>query len=153
MCSAGTKAMRAIKNQLPNTEVLGVTILTSLTEEDCQIIHGCSIKAGVLKLSYLAQLSSLDGLIMSVAEADFMSERPEMKIGFNTPGIRPLWYQEEDDQNKKRVRTPGEAIKAGVKRVVVGRPITKSDNPREVVNKILEEIDKALKEIKNGGIK
>lgn len=146
MCAAGVRGMEAIKNQLPDTEVLGVTILTSLTEEECQFIYGCSVKAGVLKLSYLAQLSGLDGLIMSAAEADFMQERSEVGIGFNTPGIRPIWYQEQDDQNKKRIRTPAEAIKAGVNRVVIGRPITKSKNIREAVSKTLQEIDKALKE-------
>ena len=56
-----------------------------------------------------------------------------------TPGVRPEWAASNDQQ---RVMTPAEAINAGADYIVVGRPITAADNPREAAKKILQEIHK-----------
>jgi orotidine-5'-phosphate decarboxylase len=152
MCCAGIDGMNAVQKVLGNTtEVLGVTVLTSLNEEECQGIFTCSTKAGVLRFARMAQLASLGGLILSPKEVDILNERFELTLSLNTPGIRPEWsFVEGDDQT--RVLTPQRAIKNGAERIVMGRPIVKAgsndkglpQNPREAAERTLEEIQAGL---------
>src|SRR3989344_585276 len=63
MCSAGVDAMRALRQAVgPNTEVLGVTVLTSFGEEDYGASFGNSVRADVLRFARLAQLAGLPGV-------------------------------------------------------------------------------------------
>ncbi len=144
MCCSGPDGMRVVQKVLgAETEVLGVTVLTSLNEEECQAIFTCSTKAGVLRFARMAQLAGLGGLILSPKETEILTARFEITLGLNTPGIRPKWsVVEEDDQS--RVLTPYEAIKNGAKRLVVGRPIIQAKNPREAVLCTLDEIQEAI---------
>ncbi len=144
MCCAGIEGMRKVQETIgENTEVLGVSILTTFGEEDCQAIFTCSTKAGVLRFARMAQLAGLGGLILSSQEAEMLKTKRELVLSLNTPSIRPEWsIVKEDDQ--VRVMTVTKAIKAGVKRVVVGRPITQSENPREAAEKTLQEIEEAM---------
>lgn len=151
MCCAGIDGMHIVQQNLPNTEVLGVTILTSLNEEECQAIFTCSTKAGVLKFARMAQLAGLGGLILSPKELEVVANRIELNLSLNSPGIRPLWsIVEGDDQS--RVLTPQKAIENGAKRIVLGRPIVQAckndkgfpQNPREAVERTLEEIKMGL---------
>ncbi len=66
-----------------------------------------------------------------------------------TPGVRPEWFQAKGDQ--KRTVTPRDAILAGADRLVMGRPITKSDDPRAAIERTLEEIELALQERTTAG--
>ena len=61
---------------------------------------------------------------------------------YNKTGIRPNWYQEKDDQNRKA--TPAEAIEWGADYLVIGRPIVRAEDPLEAVKKTLEEMWKIL---------
>ena len=56
-----------------------------------------------------------------------------------TPGIRPSSNHKKDDQ--KRIMTPGEAISLGADYLVIGRPITKSDQPTNQIIEINSEIE------------
>ena len=146
MCCAGIDGMNAVqKNTGTATEVLGVTILTSLNEEECQAIFTCSTKAGVLRFARMAQLAGLGGLILSPKEVEIVEGRFELMLTLNTPGIRPEWFiTDKDDQ--VRVMTPKKAILNGAERIVMGRPIVKDRNPKEAVEKTLREIEQALEE-------
>ncbi len=151
MACAGIDGMRAVQTIIGHTtEVLGVTILTSLNEEECQGIFNCSTKAGVLRFARMTQLAGLGGLILSPKELEIVRGRPELTLSLNTPGVRPLWsIIEEDDQ--KRVLTPKQSIQNGATRIVIGRPITQAapnskglpKNPREAVIRTIEEIESA----------
>jgi orotidine-5'-phosphate decarboxylase len=144
MCCAGIEGMRQVQIALGSTtEVLGVTILTSLDEEECQGIFTCSTRAGVLRFARMTQLAGLNGLVSSPQEAEMLAAKKELVLATNTPGIRPAWSLVAGD-DQARVMTPGKAIQAGVKRIVVGRPITQAKNPREAVERTLEEIQAAL---------
>jgi orotidine-5'-phosphate decarboxylase len=159
MCCAGIDGMRRVQESLApaGTEVLGVTVLTSLNEEECQAIFTCSTKAGVLRFARMAQLAGLGGLVLSGAELEVVSKRQELMMSFNTPAIRPVWSTVDmDDQAKSRVVTPKKAIETGADRIVVGRPILGAkpndkglpQNPREAVERTIAEIIEGLAERK-----
>ena len=153
MCCAGIDGMNAVQKVLGDTtEVLGVTVLTSFDEEECQGIFTCSTKAGVLRFARMAQLAGLGGLILSPKEVDVLNKRFELTLSLNTPGIRPAWSLILGD-DQSRVLTPQKAIENGAERIVMGRPIVKADandeglpqNPREAVERTLKEIKTGLK--------
>jgi orotidine-5'-phosphate decarboxylase len=145
VCTVGRSSMKFLKSKLPDTEVLGVTILTNLTDSDTDLMYGASVEESVKNLVFYAS-QSVDGFICSPKEARRLRE---VYFGFdftlNTPGIRPAWATVAgDDQNKSRVMTPADAIRAGADRIVVGRPIVRAENPREAVERTLEEIASAV---------
>lgn len=152
MCCAGINGMNAVQKVLGGTtEILGVTVLTSLNEKECQSIFTCSTKAGVLRFARMAQLAGLGGLILSPKEVNVL-KKFELTLSFNTPGIRPAWSLVEGD-DQSRVLTPQKAIENGAERIVMGRPIVKAgandkglpQNPRKAVERTLKEIKTGLK--------
>jgi len=64
-----------------------------------------------------------------------------------TPGIRPQWGLIADD-DQKRVVTPYEAIINGADYIIVGRPIRDTPDPRAAAQKVVEEIEQALNDLK-----
>lgn len=141
MCVAGVESMKALKAALPKTEVLGVTVLTHLTEADVQTMFNCTIQQGVLRFWNTAKQAGIDGLISSPKEASMLRSIVGDGITLNTPAIRPAWsLVANDDQNTKRVMTPRDAIRAGADRIVVGRPIVQATDPYAAVMRTIEEI-------------
>ncbi len=149
MCNSSVDGMARVKNALSDakTQVLGVTVLTSLDEEECQQIYVCSTKAGVVRFARLAQLANLDGLIMSIKEVEVVAGRKELDLSINTPGVRPDWAVVKDD-DQKRIGGIKESFQKGVSAIVVGRPILQAINPREAVQITLAEIKEGLEERK-----
>lgn len=116
MCTAGVKGMQALKAMLPNTEILGVTVLTSMDDADCQAWFDAeTVMEGVQRFVRLAmavgQMSpTVDGFIMSPKEAAVFAGQFEGSHTINTPGIRPTWHVVAgDDQNPDRIMTPAKA--------------------------------------------
>jgi len=145
VCTAGVGPLKALKAELPDTEVLGVTVLTSLSDDDTRAMFVCSTKEAVCRLAGVAVSAGLDGLVSAPKEVEMLRADFSTMVTLNTPGIRPEWASVAgDDQNLKRVMTPAEAIKAGADRIVVGRPITRAKEPYEAVMRTLEEISAAL---------
>ena len=154
MGCAGIEGIKAVQEVLgSNTEVLVVTVLTSLDDDDCQLIFGCPTSAGVLKFARMAQLAGAGGLILSPAEIKDLKKRSEITLGMNAPNFRPDWsFIEDDDQNADRSLTIAEAFKNGAKRAVMGRAIINAkpnnnglpQSPREAVELTLEEIKTGL---------
>jgi len=141
MCYTGTKAMAELKKCLPKTEVLGVTVLTSLSEEEVAHLHGAKIDETVKRLALMAQVAGLDGLVSSAKELALLKTVLEREMTLNTPGIRPVWAPVEgDDQNRERVMTISHAIKAGATRIVIGRPIMQADDVYGAVRRTIDEI-------------
>jgi len=145
-CTAGKTAMRALKLELPDTEVLGISVLTSLNEEDTKAMFVCGIDEAVLRLSHMAAKLDdtgfkLDGLVSSGKEVAKVRAEFGTLMTLNTPAIRPAWAEVKGDgQNQKRVMTPFEAIKAGADRIVVARPIIQAANRYDAVMRTIEEI-------------
>lgn len=123
--------------------LLGVTVLTSMSPDEVGTVWDReirSIREEVGRLARLAHDARMDGVVASALEASWL--RSQMGEGFLivTPGIRPAGSA-RDDQN--RVTTPGEAIRAGSDHLVIGRPITRAEDPAAALAAILDEVDGA----------
>ena len=141
VCTAGVEAMQKLKAELPDTEVLGVTVLTSLKNADTQTMFTCSTEEAAMRFAQVAAEAKIDGLISSPKEAEALRAKFGVMFTLNTPAIRPIWaIVPGDDQNPERIMTPAKAIKAGADRIVVGRPIVKAERPYDAVMRTIEEI-------------
>lgn len=120
------------------TKVIGVTLLTSLAGADLEEI-GLSGSVGerALALAELAQASGLDGIVCAPTEAEAMRRRFGPDFLLVTPGVRPAGTSAEDQQ---RVLTPREAMARGADLLVIGRPITRAENPRAALDRVCDEI-------------
>jgi orotidine-5'-phosphate decarboxylase len=140
--SGGRKMMEACVNRLANYRskpwLIGVTVLTSMVQADLLEI-GLSVTPTeqVLKLSSLAQDAGLDGVVCSAQEATLIKQHCSDSFSLVTPGIRPSFAEKGDQQ---RIMTPAAALLAGSDYLVVGRPITASDDPADAMKKVLLEI-------------
>lgn len=145
VCMAGVTAMQMLKAELPDTEVLGVTVLTSLKDADTQAMFSCSTEEAVLRFAEVAAEAKIGGLISSPQEAEALRAKFGVLFSLNTPAIRPTWaLVAGDDQNPERIMTPAKAIKAGADRIVVGRPIVRAENPYDAVMRTIDEIATAM---------
>ncbi len=140
MRAAGEAAEKqASELSIPKPTLLGVTILTSIDEANFQRDFGTQrkLKDQVAYLAELSQKAGLEGVVASPLEIELIRKVCGNDFVIVTPGVRPAWAASNDQQ---RVMTPGEAINAGADYIVVGRPITAADNPREAARTILQEI-------------
>ena len=139
--SAGKRAMSEVMSRLEKYDkrpiVLAVTALTSFTEDEFQVIYEKDIATKADQFAKDAMESGLDGVVCSAFESQSIKNITSKKFMTLTPGIRPFG---EDAGDQKRVADIEYAKNALVDFIVVGRPIYKSENPAEVVKKILEKI-------------
>lgn len=144
MCVAGHEAIKPLVQLLPKTEILGVTTLTSLKNEDTSRMFGCYVEESVLRFAQEGVKAEIGGFISAPTEASMLRRMIGHNFTYNTPNIRPNWsIVQGDDQNSNRSMTPAKAIQAGADRVVIGRPITMASSPREAVMRTLTEIASA----------
>ncbi|MBP9836805.1 MAG: orotidine-5'-phosphate decarboxylase [Candidatus Pacebacteria bacterium] len=144
VCVAGVSAMQALKAELPETEILAVTVLTSLKESDTMRMFHATVEASAMKFAMMAEAAGMDGLICAPTDVALIRSVIRREMSYNTPAIRPTWaIVPGDDQNPDRIMTPAKAIKAGADRIVVGRPIVKAENPYDAVMRTIDEIASA----------
>ena len=114
--------------------LIAVTVLTSMEDLDLlQIGINASTMEQVLRLAHLTQRAGLDGVVCSPQEVEILRNACGEDFKLVTPGIRPIGA---DFGDQRRVMTPTAAIRAGSDYLVIGRPITKADNPAEVLRSI-----------------
>ena len=119
-----------------------VTVLTSMSEEDLQQSGiTMSIPERVKLLAKLTQQAGLDGIVCSALEAEELRAELGPDFLLVTPGIRPA-NSSADDQ--KRIMTPARAINSGASYLVIGRPITKADDPMKSLSAISQSIQETL---------
>lgn len=117
--------------------LIGVTVLTSIDLLALKKIGVTySVDEEVIRLAMLAADSGLDGLVASPLEVTPVRNAVGDDMVLITPGVRPAGASVDD---QKRVATPSEALDGGADFIVVGRPLTKAEDPAEVANRILEE--------------
>ena len=126
-------AMNAVKDI--DIKIFGVTALTSLSDEDTDLIFKRTASDQVEAMLDLAQEAQIDGVVCSPHELDLVVARKSLQS--ITPGIR--LSESEDDQS--RVMTPNDAISKGANHIVIGRPITNAPNISEALLEIYNSIN------------
>ncbi len=134
--SGGKDMMIAAMEAVTGTKIkiFGVTALTSLNNEQTKQIFKRTTSEQVNAMLDLAELVGIDGVICSPHELELVKKRRSLLS--ITPGIRV--QNSNDDQ--KRVMTPKEAIDLGADYLVIGRPITESDDISESLDEIYSSI-------------
>ena len=142
----GETMMRAAKaacDETSNgkTKLLGVTILTSLSQSELKQIgyEGKTESDSVLRLAKLTQNCGLDGVVCSAHEIEILRGSCGPNFTLMVPGIRPQGAQNSD---QKRVMTPDRALQLGATHLVIGRPITGAPDPAKAAHDILDSIKK-----------
>ncbi len=123
--------------------LLGVTVLTSITDTESQELYGKVAKEKVLQFATMAAQNGLDGVVCSPQEAALLKENESTSsLLLVTPGIRPEWAVAGD---QSRVLSPADAVRAGSDYLVIGRPITKPPesvgSPADALERILNELE------------
>ena len=126
------ESLDAVKDT--NIKIFGVTALTSLADEDTQIIYRCNAKDQVLAMLELAMQSGIHGVVCSPHELSLVKNNSDLLT--ITPGIRMKSLG--DDQT--RTMGPKEAIDNGSNFLVIGRPITASTDIKNSLQEIYDSI-------------
>lgn len=138
MMEAAAQAVRAHRSAGGHTQLLAVTVLTSLGREEwARLGHAEEPGAAALQLARLAEDSGCDGVVCSAQEA--AAVRDACGAGFLRlcPGIRPKGSALND---QARVVDPASALQMGANWLVVGRPITHAEDPRAAARAIVAEM-------------
>lgn len=119
-------------------KILGVSVLTSMNDADlAQAGYGLGVNDLVRRRARQAYEAGAAGLICSPLDLPLVRDAVGKGFEFITPGVRPAGA---DAGDQKRIMTPGEAIRAGASRLVVGRPITAAADPKAAADAIVAEI-------------
>ena len=141
-CLGGADMMLTVREMLEGEThrplLIGVTVLTSMSLAGVrQLGIERDLDSQVDYLAGLAHVAGLDGVVCSGQE----TQRLRQSIGKNfclvTPGIRPTWA---NDNDQVRIVTPAQAIAHGSDYLVIGRPITASEDPQDAIARIVSEI-------------
>ena len=137
----GLAMMQAARKAVPaTTKLIAVTILTSLSHDDCVTTgHDPELSTAdlAMMLAQLTHQAGLDGVVCSPHDLELI--RSVLPRDFMTivPGIRPAGA---DAQDQKRVASPKAAMAAGADILVIGRAITGAADPVAAVHSILQSL-------------
>jgi len=130
MLTRAREAAHAIKSK-----VIGVSLLTSLDQKDVEKVFFNDIRKVADNLFDLAKEANMDGIVCSAHELKYARTNIPNLLKI-VPGIR----LSSDNDDQKRVMSPGEALKLGANHLVIGRPITESKHPNAELEKIYETL-------------
>jgi len=137
--SGGSEMINEAAKTLPNTLIVAVTILTSIDEKNLlEIGFKNSSKESAVNLAKLAVAAGARAIVCSPQEVAEIRKNVDSSIVLITPGIRPQGSSSNDQQ---RIATPQEALLNGANLLVIGRPITGSDNIGQAAKRISEEVN------------
>ncbi len=133
------KAAKAAINELnASTQLIAVTVLTSMTEKDIAstgVVRPMTEQ--VTALALLAKESALEGVVCSAQEAKKLRHDFGESFTLVTPGIRPTSAMGDD---QRRTLTARQAFDEGSHYLVVGRPITQSPHPLGALESLVAEL-------------
>ncbi len=119
-------------------KLLGVTVLTSLDESDIRDEgYAMSVPELVTLRVRKVREAGADGLVCSPLEVTRVRELAGPSALLVTPGVRSAGA---DTGDQKRVATPAEALRNGATHLVLGRQITRAEDPRAEALKVLSEV-------------
>lgn len=131
-------ASEAVSHYSKPPILIGVTLLTSMDSDDLLSLGIQDSPAQtVSRLAALTVKAGLQGVVCSAHEAQTLRQECGKDFILVTPGIRP---QGSANGDQKRVMTPTQALLAGSDYLVIGRPITQSDNPYQTLLTINKEV-------------
>ena len=118
--------------------LLAVTQLTSTSEERMQkeLLISATMPDTVKHYAYNAFIAGLDGVVCSPLEAALVKEACGKSFATVTPGIR---FADSAADDQSRVMTPEKARLNGSDYIVVGRPITRADDPVAAYRRCVKE--------------
>lgn len=123
--------------------LLGVTILSSHTDERCRVLFGMPIKEKVLQLAGLAVEAGLDGIVCAGPDLEFLQKDPDVfKLIKVVPGI--VLPGQTKPSGQERVMTPEEAITEGADFIVMGSAVTKAESPVRAAELTIKGIERGL---------
>ena len=145
---AGSEALQAAQsaavegaqsNGKPIPTLLAVTVLTSWEEQRLQreLAIGQAIAERVPAMAQLSATAGIGGCVCSPWEAAALRAQHPEPFALITPGIRPKGAAVGD---QARVMGPAEAIAAGASQLVIGRPITKAEDPSDAFARCCAEL-------------
>ncbi len=118
--------------------LLAVTVLTSMDAVELGAVGlSDSPEQQAVRLGEMAVAAGAHGLVCSAAEITPLRSSSAQEVQLVVPGIRPAGYRADD---QRRVATAGEAIRLGADMLVVGRPITRANDPASTARALLAEI-------------
>jgi orotidine-5'-phosphate decarboxylase len=139
--------IRAAMEARGDLQLLAVTVLTSFGEEDLRAMGMTqSVEDLVLFRARRALDLGCDGVVSSGLEAERLRKDLGDKLLIVTPGIRPGANVRDGSDDQKRIITAGRAIGSGADHVVVGRPITRAEDPIKVIEEMQMDIQSSLSE-------
>ena len=129
----------AVQWNLPRPKLLGITVLTSISEPEWATIgSGSSVRDSVLRLAEHCRQAGVDGVVASPQEAAAIRAECGRDFLIVTPGIRPMNGVQGD---QSRVATPRQALLDGADFLVIGRPILAAPDPRLAAEEIVKEME------------
>jgi orotidine-5'-phosphate decarboxylase len=135
-----TKCAKTASEFLPHTQLLAVTVLTSMNQEN---LHSVGVENTIPKqvdrLAKMSTSSGINGIVCSPLELIRLQSLLPEQTTFVTPGIRPTGSAKGD---QKRIMTPFQASEAGANFLVIGRPILHAENPEDALAVIQKELEK-----------
>ncbi len=128
-----------LKENIERPKILGVTVLTSLSQEVLRDEFGIqhSLRTHVKNLTKMALKAGLDGVVASGHETSLIRNHCGKDFLIITPGIRASWALPDD---QKRTMTPRDAMREGADFLVIGRSILKQADPEKALDLIQVEI-------------
>ena len=130
--SADSNMIEAAVDVSDNIDVIAVTVLTSSKKTSRTL-------SNVKKITEKALKAGAAGVVCSAKEVQPLRKTFGTNLKIIVPGIRPTWYKSDDDQ--QRTGTPKEVLNKGADYLVIGRPITTNENPKNITYEILREIE------------
>ncbi|KAM3102791.1 orotidine-5'-phosphate decarboxylase [Phormidesmis sp. 146-12] len=134
--------MSADRVGLPAPKLIAISLLTSISSRTLafELKVPLELPEYALEMALLAQESGLAGAVCSPQEVAQLRQTCGDEFLLVCPGVRPTWAETGD---QKRVMTPIAAFQAGANYLVIGRPITASDDPAGAFERICEEVGRS----------
>lgn len=147
--SAGRVALEAAAGNKGDSMLIAVTVLTSLSSDECSRVFGGTSEKKVFEFARLARECGTDGIICAPTDLKAIKQSEDTgRLLCVVPGIRPAWAEVGD---QSRYATPKQAIRDGADYLVIGRPITRPPqavgSSLEATRRITEEVGEALQSL------
>ncbi|MFZ2620936.1 MAG: orotidine 5'-phosphate decarboxylase / HUMPS family protein [Minisyncoccia bacterium] len=142
VCGCGVEAMSALRKELPETELIGITALTNLDDNQTARMYGSTVQESVIKFALMAKEAGLDGIVASPKEISLIRKNPKLSsLSVSTPGVKLGGSgRVGKGHNSSRIASPGYAVEAGAKRIIVGKAIIDCEYVSEAAEEVINEI-------------